>query len=178
MSRIGKMPIEMPGGVSASLEGRTLTVKGPKGEQSMEVPPLSSVKVDGQMIQVERANDEKMQKAQHGLTRSLINNLVIGVTEGFSKELEVNGVGFKIRLEGKDLVMSLGFSHEIRYTIPEDVDVKIEKMDITVSGINKQRVGRIAAEIREFKKPEPYKGKGIRYDGEHIIRKSGKSGKE
>ncbi|HRV76172.1 MAG: 50S ribosomal protein L6 [Candidatus Nomurabacteria bacterium] len=177
MSRIGKMPIEMPGGVSASLEGRTLTVKGPKGEQSMEVPPLSSVKVDGQMIQVERANDEKMQKAQHGLTRSLINNLVIGVTEGFSKELEVNGVGFKIRLEGKDLVMSLGFSHEIRYTIPEDVDVKIEKMDITVSGINKQRVGRIAAEIREFKKPEPYKGKGIKYKTERVVRKAGKSGK-
>lgn len=177
MSRIGKMPIEMPSGVTASLEGRTLTVKGPKGEQSMELPPLSSVKVDGQVIQVERANDEKMQKAQHGLTRSLINNLVIGVTEGFSKELEVNGVGFKIRLEGKDLVMSLGFSHEIRYTIPEDVDVKIEKMDITVSGINKQRVGQIAAEIREFKKPEPYKGKGIKYKTERVVRKAGKSGK-
>jgi len=171
------MPIEMPSGVTASLEGRTMTVKGPKGEQSMELPPLSSVKIDGQVIQVERANDEKMQKAQHGLTRSLINNLVIGVTEGFSKELEVNGVGFKIRLEGKDLVMSLGFSHEIRYTIPEDVDVKIEKMDITVSGINKQRVGQIAAEIREFKKPEPYKGKGIKYKTERVVRKAGKSGK-
>lgn len=177
MSRIGKMPIEMPSGVTASLEGRTLTVKGPKGEQSMELPPLSSIKIDGQTIQVERANDEKMQKAQHGLTRSLINNLVVGVTEGFSKELEVNGVGFKIRLEGKDLVMSLGFSHEIRYTIPEDVDVKIEKMDIAVSGINKQRVGQIAAEIREFKKPEPYKGKGIKYKTERVVRKAGKSGK-
>lgn len=177
MSRIGKMPIEMPAGVTVSLEGRTLTVKGPKGEQSMELPPLSSVKIDGQVIQVERANDEKMQKAQHGLTRSLINNLVIGVTEGFSKELEVNGVGFKIRMEGKDLVMSLGFSHEIRYTIPEDIDVKIEKMDITVSGINKQRVGQIAAEIREFKKPEPYKGKGIKYRNERVVRKAGKSGK-
>lgn len=177
MSRIGKMPIEMPSGVTASLEGRTFTVKGPKGEQTMELPPLSSVKIDGQIIQVERANDEKMQKAQHGLTRSLISNLVTGVTEGFSKELEVNGVGFKIRLEGKDLVMSLGFSHEIRYTIPEDIDVKIEKMDITVSGINKQRVGQIAAEIREFKKPEPYKGKGIKYKTERVVRKAGKSGK-
>ena len=177
MSRIGKMPIEMPSGVIASIEGRVLTVKGPKGEQAMELPPLSSVKIDGQTIQVERSNDEKMQKAQHGLTRSLINNLVVGVTEGFSKELEVNGVGFKIRLEGRDLVMSLGFSHEIRYTIPEDVDVKIEKMDITVSGINKQRVGQIAAEIREFKKPEPYKGKGIKYKTERVVRKAGKSGK-
>ncbi len=177
MSRIGKMPIEMPSGVTASLEGRILTVKGPKGEQSMELPPLSSVNIDGQTIQVERSNDEKMQKAQHGLTRSLINNLVIGVTKGFTKELEVNGVGFKIRMEGKDLVMSLGFSHEIRYTIPEDVDVKVEKMDITVSGINKQRVGQIAAEIREFKKPEPYKGKGIKYKTERVVRKAGKSGK-
>lgn len=167
----------MPSGVTASLEGRILTVKGPKGEQSMELPPLSSVNIDGQTIQVERSNDEKMQKAQHGLTRSLINNLVIGVTKGFTKELEVNGVGFKIRMEGKDLVMSLGFSHEIRYTIPEDVDVKVEKMDITVSGINKQRVGQIAAEIREFKKPEPYKGKGIKYKTERVVRKAGKSGK-
>lgn len=177
MSRIGKMPIEMPSGVSATLDGRTLTVKGPKGEQTLELPPLSTLKIDGQTIQVERASDEKMQKAQHGLTRALVNNLVVGVTEGFSKSLEVNGVGFKIRLEGKVLVMNLGFSHEIRYTIPEDVDVSIEKMNITVSGVNKQRVGQIAAEIREFKKPEPYKGKGIKYSTERVVRKAGKSGK-
>lgn len=177
MSRIGKMPIEMPSGVSATLDGRILTVKGPKGEQTLELPPLSTLAIDGQTIQVERASDDKMQKAQHGLTRALINNLVVGVTEGFSKELEVNGVGFKIRLEGKVLVMNLGFSHEIRYTIPEDVDVSIEKMNITVSGINKQRVGQIAAEIREYKKPEPYKGKGIKYSTERVVRKAGKSGK-
>jgi large subunit ribosomal protein L6 len=177
MSRIGKMPIEMPAGVTATLEGRTVTVKGPKGEQKLELPPLSTLSIDGQTIQVERKNDEKMQKAQHGLTRSLLQNLVIGVTEGFTKELEVNGVGFKIRTEGKDLVMNLGFSHEIRYTIPEDVDVAIEKMNIKVSGINKQRVGQVAAEIREFKKPEPYKGKGIKYKTERVVRKAGKSGK-
>jgi large subunit ribosomal protein L6 len=177
MSRIGKIPIEMPIGVSATLNGRVVTVKGPKGEQNLELPPLSEIKIDGQTIQVERKNDEKMQKAQHGLTRTLIQNLVIGVTEGFSKELEVNGVGFKIRMEGKDLVMNLGFSHEIRYTIPEDVDISVEKTNIKVSGINKQRVGQIAAEIREFKKPEPYKGKGIRYKTERVVRKAGKSGK-
>jgi large subunit ribosomal protein L6 len=177
MSRIGKMPIEMPSGVSATLNGRVITVKGPKGEQNLELPPLSEVKIDGQVIKVERKNDEKMQKAQHGLTRTLIQNLVTGVTEGFAKELEVNGVGFKIRMEGKDLVMNLGFSHEIRYTIPEDIDISVEKTNIKVSGINKQRVGQIAAEIREFKKPEPYKGKGIKYKTERVIRKAGKSGK-
>jgi large subunit ribosomal protein L6 len=177
MSRIGKMPIEMPSGVSAQLEGGVLTVKGSKGEQTLQIPPLSKVSIDGQVITVERTSEEKMHKAQHGLTRSLINNLVNGVTSGFTKELEVNGVGFKIRLEGKTLVMNLGFSHEIRYNIPEDVDVVIEKMNITVSGINKQRVGQVAAEIREFKKPEPYKGKGIKYKTERIVRKAGKSGK-
>lgn len=177
MSRIGKMPIEMPSGVTATLEGRTITVKGPKGEQKLEIPPLSTLSINGQIIQVERKNDEKMQKAQHGLTRSLVQNLVLGVTDGFTKELEVNGVGFKIRTEGKVLIMNLGFSHEIRYTIPEDVDVTIEKMNIKVSGINKQRVGQVAAEIREFKKPEPYKGKGIKYKTERVVRKAGKSGK-
>lgn len=177
MSRIGKMPIEMPAGVTAELKEGVLTIKGSKGEQSLNIPPLSKVSIDGQVITVERTSEEKAHKAQHGLTRALINNLVVGVTEGFSKELEVNGVGFKIRMEGKDLVMSLGFSHEIRYTIPEDVDVSVEKMDIKVSGANKQRVGQVAAEIREFKKPEPYKGKGIKYKTERIIRKAGKSGK-
>jgi len=177
MSRIGKMPIEMPAGVTAQLEGRNLTIKGSKGEQVLTLPPLSTISIDGQIITVERSSEEKLHKAQHGLTRSLINNMVNGVTNGFTKELEVNGVGFKIRLEGKILIMNLGFSHEIRYTIPEDVDVSIDKMNITVSGINKQRVGQIAAEIREYKKPEPYKGKGIKYKEERVVRKAGKSGK-
>ncbi|MBP7769002.1 50S ribosomal protein L6 [Candidatus Saccharibacteria bacterium] len=177
MSRIGKMPIEMPSTVSAELVGRVLKVKGPKGDQSLELPPFPEVSIDGQIITVSRKSEEKMHKAQHGLTRSLINNLVTGVTEGFVKELEVNGVGFKIKLEGKVLVMNLGFSHEIRYNVPQDVEVSIEKMEIKVSGINKQRVGQVAAEIREFKKPEPYKGKGIKYKTEKIVRKAGKSSK-
>ncbi len=177
MSRIGKMPIEMPSTVSAELVGRVLKVKGPKGDQSLELPPFPEVSIDGQIITVSRKSEEKMHKAQHGLTRSLINNLVTGVTEGFVKELEVNGVGFKIKLEGKVLVMNLGFSHEIRYNVPQDVEVSIEKMEIKVSGINKQRVGQVADEIREFKKPEPYKGKGIKYKTEKIVRKAGKSSK-
>lgn len=177
MSRIGKMPIEMPAGVSAQLEGSVLTVKGPKGEQVLNIPPLSKVTINEQTITVDRSSEDKMHKAQHGLTRSLINNMVNGVTEGFKKELEVNGVGFKVRVEGKVLVMNLGFSHEIRYTIADDVDVSVDKTDITVSGINKQRVGQVAAEIREFKKPEPYKGKGIKYKEERVVRKAGKSGK-
>jgi len=177
MSRIGKMPIEMPASVSAEIDNRVLKVKGPKGEQSLELPSLPEVSIDGQIITVSRKSEEKAHKAQHGLTRSLISNLVTGVTEGFEKELEVNGVGFKIKLEGKVLVMNLGFSHEVRYNIPQDVEVSIEKMEIKVSGINKQRVGQVAAEIREFKKPEPYKGKGIKYKTERIIRKAGKSSK-
>ncbi len=167
----------MPAGVSAQLEGSVLTVKGPKGEQVLNIPPLSKVTINEQTITVDRSSEDKMHKAQHGLTRSLINNMVNGVTEGFKRELEVNGVGFKVRLEGKVLVMNLGFSHEIRYTIADDVDVAVDKTDITVSGINKQRVGQVAAEIREFKKPEPYKGKGIKYKEERVVRKAGKSGK-
>lgn len=167
----------MPAGVSAQLEGSVLTVKGPKGEQVLNIPPLSKVTINEQTITVDRSSEDKMHKAQHGLTRSLINNMVNGVTEGFKKELEVNGVGFKVRVEGKVLVMNLGFSHEIRYTIADDVDVSVDKTDITVSGINKQRVGQVAAEIREFKKPEPYKGKGIKYKEERVVRKAGKSGK-
>lgn len=177
MSRIGKMPIEMPAGVSAQLDGSVLTVKGPKGEQVLSIPPLSKVTINEQTITVDRSSEDKMHKAQHGLTRSLINNMVNGVTEGFKRELEVNGVGFKVRIEGKTLIMNLGFSHEIRYTIADDVDVAVDKTDITVSGINKQRVGQVAAEIREFKKPEPYKGKGIKYKEERVVRKAGKSGK-
>ncbi len=177
MSRIGKIPIEMPSTVSAELIGRTIKVKGPKGEQSLDLPPFPEVSIDGQVITVNRKSEDKMHKAQHGLTRSLINNLVTGVTEGFVKELEVSGVGFKIKLEGKVLIMNLGFSHEIRYNVPQDVEVSIEKMEIKVSGINKQQVGQVAAKIREFKKPEPYKGKGIKYKTEKIVRKAGKSSK-
>lgn len=177
MSRIGNMPINLPSGVSAELSDGLIKVSGPKGQQTLVLPPLCQVKLSDQTITVQRSSEEKSHKAQHGLTRALINNLVLGVTEGFSKELEVNGVGFKLKLEGKTLIMSLGFSHDIRYNVPEDVDVSVDKMEIKVSGSNKQRVGQVAAEIREFKKPEPYKGKGIRYKTERIVRKAGKSGK-
>jgi large subunit ribosomal protein L6 len=171
------MPINLPSGVSAELSDGLIKVSGPKGQQTLVLPPLCQVKLSDQTITVQRSSEEKSHKAQHGLTRALINNLVLGVTEGFSKELEVNGVGFKLKLEGKTLIMSLGFSHDIRYNVPEDVDVSVDKMEIKVSGSNKQRVGQVAAEIREFKKPEPYKGKGIRYKTERIVRKAGKSGK-
>jgi large subunit ribosomal protein L6 len=177
MSRIGKLPIQIPAGVTVTIDGGTLSAKGPKGEQQMQIPPLSKISQQEDQLIVERSSDSKDQKSQHGLTRSLANNLVLGVSEGFTKVLEVNGVGFKVALEGKDLVLSLGFSHNIRYNVPEDVTVSVEKMQITISGINKQRVGQVAAEIREFKKPEPYKGKGIKYSDEHIVRKAGKSGK-
>lgn len=178
MSRIGNMPVEVPSGVTVELKDGILKAKGPKGEEYLDLPPLSEVSINGQTIIVTRRSEDKKDKAQHGLTRALINNLITGVNEGFSKDLEVNGVGFKLKLEGKTLIMNLGFSHEIRYNIPEDVSVSVEKMDIKVTGSSKQRVGQVAAEIREFKKPEPYKGKGIKYKEERIARKAGKSGKQ
>jgi large subunit ribosomal protein L6 len=181
MSRIGKMPIKLPAGVSVEIltEGavRFASVKGPKGEVKQYLPELSSVEVTESEVIVTRAADNKKDKAQHGLVRALIQNGVTGVTDGFSKKLEINGVGFKVALEGADLVMSLGFSHPIKYPVPMDVKVEVEKLTITISGVNRQRVGQVAAEIREFKKPEPYKGKGIKYSDERVLRKAGKAGK-
>lgn len=175
MSRVGKSPIIIPAGVEVKVDGRTVTVKGPKGELSRELLEPVSVSVEDSTITITRKNEEKASKAQHGLTRALINNMVVGVSEGFSKKLEVNGVGFKVNLSGKTLKLALGFSHDINYQIPEDIDIAVDGLNITVSGIDKQRVGQIAADIREFKKPEPYKGKGIKYEDEYIIRKSGKA---
>ncbi|MGO3701834.1 MAG: 50S ribosomal protein L6 [Candidatus Saccharimonadales bacterium] len=177
MSRIGKLPVAIPSGVTITVDSEVITVKGPKGE--LTVPHLSDVTVaeeDGKMI-VTRKDDERIAKAQHGLQRSLLNNAVEGVTKGFEKKLEVNGVGFRVAMSGADLEMQLGFSHPVKYKAPEGVQIATNKMEITVSGIDKQQVGQAAAEIRALKKPEPYKGKGIKYAGEQILRKAGKAGK-
>lgn len=178
MSRIGKLPIEIPSGVTITVDSGVVKVTGPKGELSTPILEGISVKQEENQILVSRANDEAVNRARHGLIRTLINNMVVGVTQGFSKELEVNGVGFRVNMAGADLNMKLGFSHEIKYPVPVGIQVSVEQNKITVSGIDKQQVGQVAAEIRSFKKPEPYKGKGIKYVDERIIRKSGKSGKE
>lgn len=177
MSRIGKLPIEIPSGVTITVDSDVITVKGAKGE--LTVPHLSDVRVkveDGNAI-VTRKDDERIAKAQHGLQRSLLNNAVSGVTKGFEKKLEVNGVGFRVGMSGQDLEMSLGFSHPVKYKAPAGVQISTNKMEITVSGIDKQQVGQAAAEIRALKKPEPYKGKGIKYADEQVLRKAGKAGK-
>lgn len=177
MSRIGKLPIDIPSGVTITIDSDVITVKGSKGE--LTVPHLSDVTVkeeEGKII-VTRKDDERIAKAQHGLQRALLNNAVQGVTKGFEKKLEVNGVGFRVAMSGADLEMALGFSHPVKYKAPEGVQISTNKMEITVSGIDKQKVGQAAAEIRSLKKPEPYKGKGIKYVDEQILRKAGKTGK-
>lgn len=178
MSRIGKLPIEIPSGVTITVDSDVITVKGAKGE--LTVPHLSDVTVkedDGKMV-VTRKNDERTAKAQHGLQRALLNNAVEGVTKGFEKRLEVKGVGFRVATSGNVLDMSLGFSHPVQYKAPEGISLTNDKMIIIVNGIDKQQVGQVAAEIRAIKKPEPYKGKGIAYVGEQILRKAGKAGKK
>ncbi|NBW28811.1 50S ribosomal protein L6 [bacterium] len=178
MSRIGKLPIQVPAGVTITNDGKTISVTGPKGTLSQDLLDGITVAQDGNVLTVTRKNDEALYKARHGLMRSLINNLVVGVTSGFEKKLEVNGVGFRVALMGTNLKLNLGFSHDIIFAIPQGITITIEQNIITVSGINKQQVGQVASEIRAFKKPEPYKGKGIKYIDERILRKSGKSGKE
>lgn len=177
MSRIGKLPIEIPSGVTITVDSDVIKVVGAKGE--LTVPHLSDVTVaveDG-VATVTRKDDERIAKAQHGLQRALLNNAVVGVTKGFEKKLEVNGVGFRVATQGNTLEMSLGFSHPVKYTAPAGVTVSNDKMVISVNGIDKQQVGQVAAEIRALKKPEPYKGKGIKYADEVILRKAGKAGK-
>ncbi len=178
MSRIGKMPITVPAGVEIKVaDGNVVTVKGPKGTLTKAFHPNMQIAVDGAVATVTRPNDEKMNRSLHGLTRTLLNNMVVGVTNGFSKELEVNGVGYRVQKEGTKLVMNLGFSHPI--VVEETEDVKLEAPGpnrIIVSGIDNQKVGQIAAEIRGKRPPEPYKGKGIKYTTEVIRRKVGKTG--
>lgn len=178
MSRIGKLPIQIPSGVTITVEPDFITVVGPKG--TMKQFTLEGVNVnqeDGQLV-VTRINDEAINRSRHGLMRSLINNMVVGTTQGFSKKLEINGVGYRVNPQGSDLKFNLGFSHDIIYKIPEGITAKVEQNTITISGVDKQKVGQVSAEIRALKKPEPYKGKGIKYSDERILRKSGKSGKE
>ena len=177
MSRIGRAPIAIPAGVNVTVEGTTVTVKGAKATLTRDVHPNMTVKVEGNEILVTRPNDEKQNRALHGLTRSLINNMVIGVSEGFKKELDVNGVGYRVQKQGKDLVMSLGYSHPVTMTEIEGITIECPTANkIIVSGPDKQKVGQFAAEIREKRPPEPYKGKGIKYVDEYIRRKEGKTG--
>ena len=176
MSRIGKQPIEIPAGVTITVGDSEITVAGPKGSLVVPVQPNTKTEVkDGQIV-VTRKDDEPKSRAWHGLQRALLNNAVTGVTKGFEKKLEVNGVDFRLSGGGQQIEMALGFSHPVKYTAPQGVELKTDKMIITVSGIDKQKVGQVAAEIRSLKKPEPYKGKGIKYVDEVILRKAGKAG--
>lgn len=178
MSRIGKLPITVPGGVDVKIAGQQVTVKGSKGELSLTVAePIRVALEDGQVL-VTRPNDERESRALHGLTRTLINNNIIGVTEGYTKQLEVVGTGYRVQQKGQGLELALGFSHPVNVDAPEGITLAVEgNTKITVSGISKQAVGEAAANIRKLKKPEPYKGKGIRYAGEVVRRKAGKAGK-
>ncbi len=178
MSRIGKLPIAIPSGVTITVDVAEITVAGSKGTLKQFTMPDITVTQEAGEVLVSRANDEPKLRAKHGLMRALINNMVEGVSHGFSKKLEINGVGYRVATQGADLKLNLGFSHDVIFKMPLGVTAVIEQNTITVSGISKQQVGQVAAEIRALKKPEPYKGKGIKYEGERIIRKSGKSGKE
>ena len=178
MSRVGKLPIALPSGVTITVDQDWITVAGPKGTLKQFTMPGVTVAQEENQIIVTRKSDEAMHRAKHGLMRSLINNMVVGVSKGFEKKLELNGVGFRVAMAGQGLKFNLGFSHEVNYALPQGVQASVEQNVITVNGIDKQQVGQVAAEIRSLKKPEPYKGKGIKYVGERIIRKSGKSGKD
>ncbi|HSX44264.1 MAG TPA: 50S ribosomal protein L6 [Candidatus Saccharimonadales bacterium] len=178
MSRVGKMPITIPSGVTVTINADSVAVNGPKGSLEQFTMPGIMISQDNAELVVARSDDEQMHRSKHGLMRALLQNMVTGVTEGFSKQLEINGVGYKVNLAGNDLKFNLGFSHEVNYALPQGVTAKVEQNQITITGISKQQVGQVAAEIRALKKPEPYKGKGIKYTDERIIRKSGKSGKE
>ena len=178
MSRIGKLPIQVPSGVTITVDPQTITVSGSKGSLTQFTMPDITVEQVGAEILVTRANDEPKIRAKHGLMRALVNNMVDGVSQGFTKKLELNGVGYRVALAGSDLRFALGFSHEVVFNIPQGITATVEQNVITIAGASKQQVGQVAAEIRSLKKPEPYKGKGIKYVGERIIRKSGKSGKE
>ena len=177
MSRIGRKPITLPAGVEFKVEGNVVTVKGPKGTLTQKINPILSVEQQGNEVLVTRPNDEKEARSLHGLTRTLIHNMVIGVTEGYKKELEVNGVGYRVQKQGSNLVMNLGYSHQV--IVSEIPGITIEAPgpnQIIISGADKQLVGQFAAEVREKRPPEPYKGKGIKYVDEHIRRKEGKAG--
>ena len=178
MSRIGRKPINIPAGVEVKVEGTCVTVKGPKGTLTQKFQPAMNIAVEGAEIVVTRPNDAKENRSLHGLTRTLISNMIIGVTEGFKKELDVNGVGYRVQKQGKDLVMNLGFSHQVIVSDTDDIKIEAPAPNkIIITGADKQKVGQFAAEVREKRPPEPYKGKGIKYVDEDIRRKEGKTGK-
>ncbi|NQT07384.1 MAG: 50S ribosomal protein L6 [Candidatus Omnitrophica bacterium] len=176
MSRVGRKPIAVPKGVKVEIKDNEVTVQGTKGKLSLKIPNSYKVTLDKENITVTRPSDLKINMSQHGLYRSLINNLIIGVTEGYNKKLEIQGVGYKAQVQGKNLNMLLGFSHQINFPIPEGITIKAPKpTQVHIEGIDKKLVGEVAATIRAFYKPEPYKGKGIRYEGEYVRRKAGKT---
>ena len=180
MSRIGRMPITVPAGVTVNVaEGNVVTVKGPKGELTQSLRPEMIIKQEGTTITVERPSDDKLHRSVHGLTRTLLHNMVEGVSAGFSKKLQLVGVGYRAALMGMDLEMQLGYSHPVLVEAPEGITFEVpSQTEIIVTGPSKEQVGQVAANIRKWRKPEPYKGKGIRYEGEHVRRKAGKAGKE
>ena len=179
MSRIGKAPIPVPSGVTVTIADRHITVAGPKGSLDRDIPGVITVRQDDSQLVVERPNDERQNRAQHGLTRSLVNNMVVGVTQGFVKELEIVGVGYRATAQGSNAIeLALGFSHPVRVEAPPGIEFEVpQPTRISIKGIDKEAVGQVAANIRKIRKPEPYKGKGVRYAGERVQRKAGKTGK-
>jgi large subunit ribosomal protein L6 len=178
MSRIGKLPIPVPANVDVTIDGQQISVKGPKGTLAHVVAEPITVEREDGVLTIKRPDDERRNRALHGLTRSLVNNLVVGVTDGYEKKLEIHGVGYRVQLKGSDLEFSLGYSHPVKVTPPEGITFVVEAPTrFSVQGIDKQRVGEVAANIRKLRKPDPYKGKGVRYAGEKIRRKVGKTGK-
>ena len=179
MSRIGRLPVPIPAGVDVNIDGSTVTVKGPKGQLALDVvEPISVAKAEDGALQVSRPDDERDSRSRHGLTRSLIANMVEGVTNGYTKKLEIHGTGYRVTAKGSDLEFALGYSHPILIKAPEGITFAVENPTrFSVTGIDKQLVGEVAANIRKLRKPDPYKGKGVRYEGEHIRRKVGKAGK-
>jgi large subunit ribosomal protein L6 len=178
MSRVGRSPVVIPSGITVDITNDLITVNGAKGSLAQFTMPDITVAQEGEELIVTRANDNPKIRAKHGLMRALLQNMVVGVSGGFSKQLEINGVGYRVAQQGTDLKFNLGFSHDVIYKLPQGITATIEQNKVTISGISKQQVGQVAAEIRAQKKPEPYKGKGIKYMDERIVRKSGKSGKD
>ena len=176
MSRIGKQPVVIPAKVKVEIKGQRINVEGPKGKLTWELPALTTVKVDGPNILVSRQGEDAQAKSLHGLSRALVNNMIKGVSDGFSKKLEINGVGFKAAIAGNIVTLNLGYSHPVTYTVPSQIKVTVEEnTKLTIEGPDKMLVGKVAAEIRSYYPPEPYKGKGVKYSDEKIIRKEGKT---
>ena len=175
MSRIGKKPISVPEGVTANIDGQSVSVKGPKGQLSIDLVEEVAVSMDDGALAVEPRNETKRARAMWGMSRTLIDNMFVGVSQGFTRELEINGVGYRAQVQGKNLQLQLGYSHDVVFPIPEGIEIKCEKpTSVAISGIDKQKVGQVAAKIRGFRPPEPYKGKGVKYSDEYIFRKEGK----